>query len=249
MNLGAHQFRFWGCPCAGTTDLWSVAPEEVHHIRKVLRLKVGEPVELCDGRGTLIVGHIAQLHTDKVLVAVDQVMQQPQPQPVAELCLLIGALKPSVFDEVLPMLVELGVTRLCIFQQKGRNLSYTKEKVIQRWQRIVAASVKQCKRLYVPQIQVKDSLEAAVEYAAQHLVGSIAWLHCCPGYKNDLSLLRLSEEHQPHHKVIVVGSESGFSSEESQYLTREKFRPFTLGPHILRAKTAAVAALALAHSL
>lgn len=234
-----HRFRFIGA--RGGDGTWRLSGEEARHLGKVLRLDVGAEVEVTDGLGAWALGRVAQLRATEALIE-EVGGAQVEPRPAAPLIMAIGALKPGGVDEILPALTELGVDRLWIFQQAETAKTRLSDKVVERWRRIVTQAVKQCKRSWVPELETFASLEAVAERAGA--LGPAVRVALAQGGTETL-LARLAREGTETPVVVVCGGEKGLSPEEEETLRRAGFSEQRLGPHVLRAVTAAVAAAAV----
>jgi 16S rRNA (uracil1498-N3)-methyltransferase len=113
------------------------------------------------------------------------------------------------------------------------------EKALQRWQSIALAASKQCKRAYFPLLFTWPSLEAFVAHCA-----SQQWerIYVQPEAPQALSSVGAPS---PAGRCVVVGGEKGFDAAEEAFLHAQGFTAAHLGPLILRAYTAILAAAAI----
>ena len=161
-----HVFRFLGRPTE--EDRWVLTDEENHHLSKVLRLEVGDTVEVCNGEGlwaSCLIEHIGKNETRLCVVRSstgDLAVYQESP-PNLRIVLCIGALKPGSLDEILPHLIELGVDAIHLFHQPGSAKSRLADKATLRWERLIHQSVKQCKRSWIPQVKTHEDLQRLLE--------------------------------------------------------------------------------------
>jgi 16S rRNA (uracil1498-N3)-methyltransferase len=231
----SHTFRFLGELRPDQT--WCLAGEEAHHFAKVLRLEVGTNVEVTDGRGDWGSGQVLSASAKEVVISAAQVQRQDQPRVLVEIA--VGALKPGFVDEILPMLCELGVDRVHVFGQVGVSKARLGQKVHDRWQRIVAQSVKQCKRAWLPQVLEHDSVADLVR-ATTGDEGVRVFLRAGTDAPLTSTITRISSG----RILAVIGGEKGFDPSEELALIAAGFVPASLTQWILRAVTAAVAAAA-----
>ncbi len=238
----AHLFNFFGERKSHPEDgephvWWSFGPDEANHARRVLRLKIGDSVAMTDGKGVLAEGQIAVLSDKELLVRETSMRCVPRDRRF--LAVSIGALKPGDIDEIIPALVELGVDAIHVFLQEGAEKSRLHPRAQERWHNLVISAMKQCKRAWLPSIESHTSLQDAVSaMKAQRL--KLLQLH--PEGKKTL----LSASSEGGRFGLIVGGEKGFSVGEEAHLRAEGIEAVTLGTHILRATTAAVAATAVA---
>lgn len=231
----SHTFRFLGSRTAERT--WTLGEDEARHAGKILRLELGTVVEVADGRGSGCTGTITELKKNSAAIRADDEWQVPA--PVRKNALAVGALKPAALDELLPHLVEHGIDVIAVFSQPNVAKFRNNPQQVERWQRIVQSSFKQCKRAWLPEILNLPDIETLL----QHFAG---W----SGY-----LLEPSAQHQlldlpsvSTSQVAIVGGELGLTEGEVEAAARAGFQKVALGTNILRAITAGAAtAFALAH--
>ncbi len=235
----SHTFRFIGQRDAA--GQWTVTGDELHHLAKVLRLSEGEAIEITDGAGRVATGTIQSIASKTAVLDLGQEVTVPAPKwPVR---MLLGALKPGSFDDLLPDLIELGVDHVDVFVHQGDAKSRIAESAVARWQRIIVQAVKQSKRAYVPTLAVHDTLFQCLTVMPSP-----------KGVGHPLVVLA-PDSSQPMPTVIATassgmtiacGGEKGMNDEELRDLKRAGFVPTLLTKSILRATTAAVAAATLA---
>jgi 16S rRNA (uracil1498-N3)-methyltransferase len=232
-----HRFRFFAKFEETSRNLWSIHGEEFFHLRKVLRLAVGDLVEVFDGKGRWTEGAICELNRDDALVRAEAFYEVP---PVtSKLVLAFGALAPQTVSELLPCLVELGVDACHIFRHEGLAKARLSEKNLERWEKITLGAAKQCKRAWLPELHIWDSLQDCVD-VLQKNCDEICVLH--PGA--DKTLLDLNFK-DTKSVGLLLGSEKGLNSEEMAFLKQLHFKEVNLGPRVLRSFTAAITATAL----
>jgi 16S rRNA (uracil1498-N3)-methyltransferase len=161
----------------------------------------------------------------------------------------VGALRPGVLDEILPGLVEVGADEVWVFNQQDNAKTRMAEKVVERWQRILVAAIKQSKRSRMPVLRAFESvreLVAACEAADAGIRRFVLMPEAGAGLLGELTqgagLL-------PAGALLVVGGEKGFSADEATTLRRAGFAPVRLGRFVLRAVTAVVSAASLASAV
>jgi 16S rRNA (uracil1498-N3)-methyltransferase len=227
-----HLFRFVG---QVEDNNWVISGDELTHLRRTLRLPVGHWVQTTDGVGRVGEGPLTWIDSKRATVSCENDRIE-NAQPV-EVVFLIRAFKSKVFDEILPSLVELGVTTVHLYLGEKTAKDRLGDKSVARWERIIIQACKQSKRAYFPKIKSSESLQDIVkEYDLWPnkfllLPGAASLLHTC-----DLASGPV---------ILSVGSEEGFSPRETAILEQSRFQARSLGPYILRAKTATVAAAAV----
>ena len=221
---------------------------EHHYLTRVLRLRVGDAVVLLDGSGRLGAARVAQVDADQVELAWESATTAQQSGP--QVILLGGLLKGDKQDFVIQKATELGVNEVVpvVCQRSVPQLGEDRaEKRQQRWSRIALAAAQQCRRPDVPRVHgptpLCTALQACVpDPAALSLLlyeGPAAPLHALLPTTSDLTPRALSTVR------LLIGPEGGFTDAEVAAATAAGFLPASLGPRILRAETAVVAALAV----
>lgn len=228
-----HVFRFLGHPI--NEHHWLIADEELTHLRQVLRLSQGASVEVMDGHGLVMTGTLADITSKQALVRIESSMLFPPSEYPLHLCL--GALKPGAIDEALPSIVELGADGIHVFSSEGAAKWRLNEKALERWRRIVLGAAKQCKRPFLPEIVGYDDLAGLVQRLPANLDNRFT---LDPGGRDILFA-----PFRPAGTVCVIGGEHGLSEPALKILEQSGFIKVSMGPSILRAFTASIAACAL----
>lgn len=246
-------------------------PEELHHIRHVLRLGVGEQLICFDGTGTDYVGTMTHSTSKRLTIRMDRRIAQAS-APVS-LWLAQGLPKADRFECIVQKATELGVARISPLMTRHTVVRLTAEqgRVKQaRWQRIAQEAAKQCRRATVPVIDAPQPLEVwlqelpptglipppvACREAAPSALGRGVAFSDAPGGGMILiptvamTAIALQEvlkgQEAAREVVVLIGPEGDFSREEVALAERYGARPVSLGPLILRTETAAIATLAI----
>ena len=215
---------------------------QANYLRNVMRLKAGDDVLVFNGRDGEWRASLADSGKRSVSLSVDeQTRAQTTPR---DLHYLFAALKHARLDYMVQKAVEMGAARL---QPVSMQHSQVPRINIERMRANVIEAAEQCEVLSVPTL--------AEEVGLADLIAT--WQH-----KQGLRRLIFADESAPNHAPntqlmdldglpigILVGPEGGFSDDERQLLLAQPFViPISLGPRILRADTAAVAALAVVQS-
>jgi len=155
--------RFRISPETVEGEIAIMSPEDSRHLAQVLRMKVGDPVRLFDGRDMEYEGRVAAIGTDGVRVVVGRGQPTASESPL-ELILLQGFLKDAKMDLLVRQLTELGisrivpvVTRRSVARPDARRLDGR----MARWRKIAAEALKQCRRGRIPVIDAAGGIEAA----------------------------------------------------------------------------------------
>jgi 16S rRNA (uracil1498-N3)-methyltransferase len=216
-------------------------PQEIRHIRSVLRLGEGDPVNLFDGQGNEYQASIVRITQGRVILSLEPEAPSVSMESPAKIILGVALLKAPKFDWLLQKVTELGVSEIVPFSSSrvvprwGEGQTGSRR---DRWEKIAAEAAKQCGRAAIPEIHPLRSFEEALAFDAGRAARVLLW--------EKEKAVRLAETVAHSSRVFVlVGPEGGFSDEEALRAQAAGFQPVRLGPRILRAETAGVAIVAL----
>ena len=215
---------------------------DAHHLMHVMRAKAGQEITIVDGSSHIGRAELVEFTADTVTARLVERLEADTESPIAiELaqCLLKGD-KPEF---IVQKAVELGIVRIWPLVSANCVVRYDAKKSAarrSRWQRIAEEAAKQCGRTALTEVREIFSLEAWLEQVTadeDHLL-----LFC---YENEdrQGLRACLRETRARHICLVIGPEGGFTLDEAELLRQHGARSVTLGPRILRAETAAVAAM------
>lgn len=207
---------------------------------KVLRLKPGDTVTLCDGQGREAECTVSDLSSGSLSLTVGpQVLSGSEPPIRASI--YMGYPKADKLEHVIQKATELGAYEIvafpcsrCVSRPDARSLIKKQE----RWQKIAASAAEQSRRGRIPQVVTLGSYAEALARAAQ---ADLALLF----YENErAATLHGALSAGPFASVsLMTGSEGGFDPEEVVQAQAAGLRSCTLGPRILRCETAPLCAL------
>lgn len=220
-------------------EVIELLPEVFHHAVQVLRLTVGEALILFNGQGGEYHATLHSINKRTASAKIEQFHALSTESPVA-LTLAQAIIKPDKMDIALQKAVELGVNAIqpLITQRSVVRLGKDQlDKKWQHWQGILIAACEQAGRTTIPQLHATLSLE-------QWLTTSFAGtrLLLVPG---DYPRINALADNLLSPLAVTIGPEGGFSVEEVALCLQHGLQPIALGPRILRAETASIAALAL----
>ena len=215
---------------------------DAHHLRVVLRSRPGDRIDILDGRGNAYRARIVSMDHEKVYLALETPVDgQPEARP--EMVLAQGYLKDKKMDGLVRQLTELGVSRWIPFLA-ARSVPAPDDKRLHqrhlRWQRITLEAVKQCGRRSPMTIDPVVSFEVAVQRAQSCDIKLIFW------EKESDSINRPVIPESGARKIFaMIGPEGGFEPSEVNLAREAGFVAVGMGPRILKAETATLAAATL----
>ncbi len=214
-------------------------PDQSHHLRDVLRIGSGGTVEVFDGEGT---GYIGEVAFEDSGVFVRQLRQLPSSQNRVPLILAAALIKPSKFEWVLEKSTELGVHEIIPVRTRRSDMRIPLNKVAsrcERWNRIVMEASKQCGRFSTP--RVRPPLDYSDMLHREEFSDSAKIMF----YENAREMWRPDARTLSRSIVLCVGPAGGWDNDEIEEAEKAGFEVFSLGRLVLRAETAAIAAVSV----
>ncbi|MFK7902620.1 MAG: 16S rRNA (uracil(1498)-N(3))-methyltransferase [Nitratireductor sp.] len=211
-----------------------------NYLLNVLRLKEGADILLFNGRdGEWLSKLVPTGRKSCKLEVVKQTREQPAPY---DLVYLFAPLKQARLDYMAQKAVEMGAGTLCpVFTHHTQISKIKKERIALN----AVEAAEQCGILSIPQVHDPIKLEKLISNWKTGKYGDYTLIFCDENaaQKNPVECLKTLDSKK---FALLIGPEGGFSSKEQKLLLEQDFvTPIALGPRILRADTAAVAALAV----
>lgn len=236
--MPAERFFHEGPLCQGETV--NLEDLEFHHLSNVMRLKRGEKVEIVNGKGSLAQAEIEDIKKKSATLVIRHI-DEIAPSNF-NLVLAQGIPRGNRLDFILEKGTELGVTEVWLFPAKQSERKDMSANQMQRCQALVVAAMKQCGRLYLPKIRIKDPITEWKEMPLPCFHGDVS--PHAPRFSDFL------QKHKPTEGLIFcVGPEAGFTDREEETLKSMRSQGVTLSTNILRTDTAAIAAMAIAGAI
>jgi 16S rRNA (uracil1498-N3)-methyltransferase len=223
-------------------------PEKIaHQVREVLHMVVGEQLVLLDNSGNEFVCVVTR--SERKCVEVEVIERRAgKPQGPVKIRLCQGLLKSARFEWILEKGTELGVATfvptLCRRSMTGLEEAGSAKQ--QRWRRILQEAAEQCGRARIPELLPIRSLMHALNDIPQGAIALMPWEKEQNVKLRDV-LQQVKASAVPEQGITVVlfiGPEGGLMTEEVQLARGRGIQIVSLGPRILRAETAALAAVA-----
>ena len=211
-----------------------ISGNEHHHICHVFRRKEGDKIILSNGKGLLAEGIIDKIEKKKLTVKINRIkiMQKSQPR----IAIAFPLLKNKHDNMIIEKLTELGVKDFFPLTTE-RTVRKTSENTSEKFLKVAIAAMKQCDNAFLPQIHEVRSLSELLKKMEKYT--PVAALEI--GKHQTLNEIVANSEERSI--CIIIGPEGGFDKREIEYLQNKKVATFTLGNHILRAETAAIASV------
>ena len=231
--------RFFVEPADFRPDTIALTGENAKHA-KVLRLKNGEQVLVCDGQGREALCSVSAVSEGIVALSVQEI-RDAETEAAVRVSVYMAFPKADKLEHVIQKATELGAYEIVAFPS-GRCISRPDEKSlakkVERWQKIASSAAEQSGRGRIPQVLTVPSYKAALDRASQ---ADRALLF----YENErATTLRMALENGPYQTVsLLTGPEGGLEEAEVKQALDAGLSVCTLGKRILRCETAPLCAL------
>ena len=207
---------------------------------KVLRLKNGEEVLVCDGQGRECLCAVSDVSPGQISLVVKK-RRESETEAAVQVSVYMAFPKADKLEHVIQKATELGAYEIVAFPS-ARCISKPDEKSLkkklERWQKIAASAAEQSGRGRIPQVLTVGSYQEALERAAK---ADKAILF----YENErATTLRMALEAGQYRSVsLLTGPEGGLEEREVAQAQNAGLQVCTLGKRILRCETAPLCAL------
>ena len=231
--------RFFVEPADMQPDFLVLTGENAQHA-KVLRLKNGEEVLVCDGQGNECRCVISDVAPGQISLVVKD-RQVSETEAAVQVSVYMAFSKGDKLEHVIQKATELGAYEIvafpsarCVSKPDDKSL----KKKLERWQKIAASAAEQSGRGRIPQVITLPTYKAALERAA---LADKALLF----YENEHAVtLKMALEQGSYRTVsLLTGPEGGLEVSEVEQARAAGMEGCTLGRRILRCETAPLCAL------
>lgn len=211
------------------------------HLSRVLRFKLGQQIELFNGSGEAFLASLTAIGKKSVSVSIDAKAADYQPSPLhSEIAIAVS--KGDKMELIVQKATELGVNAIypLISSRTDVKLDADRwQKKLDYWQQVSISACEQCGRNDLVMIH-------AVQKMSDYLQNCTAntKLICHP-----IQAKTFKEVEKTASLAMCFGSEGGLTDDEIQLAVKHGFTPLSMGPRILRAETAPIAALGVAQTL
>ncbi|MDR3749965.1 MAG: RsmE family RNA methyltransferase [Terracidiphilus sp.] len=219
---------------------------QAEHMARVLRAQPGMETDVVAG------GHV--FHAVVAAVSPQEVRfnlaSELEAEPAMPVTLVLAVYKFDHMEWAIEKATELGVAAIApvIARRTEKHLAQTAEKRAERWRRIVHEASQQARRSDVPLIHDPVPLSARVRAASVGTRIVLAEQERTTTLRNALDEAMAAAEEEMPTLEIAIGPEGGWAPSEEALFDANGWRAASLGPRILRAETAAIAALAVVAS-
>jgi 16S rRNA (uracil1498-N3)-methyltransferase len=233
-----HHRRFFVPPEAIREDSVEFSPAQAHQLARVLRLGEGDRVSVLDGTGREWTASLTQSTARRARARL--LVEQPRvPPPCPRITLAQVIPRGSAMDLIVAKAAELGVAAIQPVEA-AHSVRRGSERA-PRWRRILVEAAEQCGRRDLPALGDARTLERLIQ---GHPPGR-PLLACHDGEGVPPLPVVCADLRGATELTLLVGGEGGLAPEEVARIEAHGARLVSLGPRLLRAETAALAALAV----
>jgi len=215
--------------------------EEARHLTRVLRAEAGQRYEISDGQCAFL-AEIAEASGLRVVFRVIEPLETPETPLHITLCAAL--IKFDRFEWIVEKATELGVERILPVEagRSEKGLLEASRKRSGRWARIARESSQQARRVRAPEISPAVRFERCLGEEADYRY--FLEEAGAPPFLRVLRALPAVRAHS-NRAALLTGPEGGWTDAERQLAAAAGWQPVSLGPQVLRAETAAAAAIAV----
>ena len=220
---------------------------QAEHLGRVLRAQPGMEADIVAG-GRLFHARIDQVTTEEVRFALGE---EAEADPALPVTFVLSLYKFDRMEWALEKATELGVAAVvpAIAQRSEKHLAQAAQKRVERWRRIVHEAAQQSRRSDVPRVDEPVRLAERVKAASKSVRIVLAEQERATSLRTVVEEAMQAAGTELPTLEIAIGPEGGWSPAEEALFKENGWRAVSLGPRILRAETAAIAALSVIASL
>ena len=204
---------------------------DMHHITKVMRMNIGDEIEVIYDKKL----YLCKIINNYEIETVKELEEDNELN--IDITIAIGMVKEQKFDLILQKLTELGVKEIIPLAMERSIVKLDGSKInkkLDRWNMICKEASEQSKRNIVPKVKEPMTLKELVnlDYETK--------LICSVKQKENFINYYLQQEEKCAKMLVVIGPEGGISDKEEQFLNDNNFISVSLGNRVLRVETAAI---------
>lgn len=214
-----------------------LSEDRSRYVARVLRMRVGDPLNVFDGRGKEVQGVISSAAKAAVVVELQSPVDALAQSPCA-ITLVQGISRGDRMDFTLQKATELGVHAICVCFAERSEVRLTGKRLqsrMEHWHGVIVSAAEQCGRADMPELTMIDDMATAVADACRWILDGGARVPLTD---------RLREGSPVDACSIAVGPEGGWTENELAAALRTGWEAVCVGPRTLRSETAGPAVIA-----
>ncbi len=216
--------------------LVTLADEEFHHMINVFRNKVGDSINLTNGKGLIAEAEIVELSRKKAFLEILKIEKKSISEP--EIGVAFSLLKNKNDLMIIEKLTELGVKKFFPMKTDFTIKKYN-DKTVAKYVKTAISAIKQCDNAFLPIFSEVLSFEKTIKKVVEEGYSPIV----ASERETNFILSDVLNGFKGDKICLFIGPEGGFSDKEFEYFDEKKVAKFKLGNHILRAETAAISSV------
>lgn len=216
----------------------NIIGEDVKHISKVLRAKIGDEINICNSdNGYNYLCNILKVEETNIICNIKEKLDSIS-EPNVYIHVIQGLPKSDKMEWIIEKGTEIGVSeftpirmKYCVCKAEGKDAI----KKVERWNKISEVAAKQSGRDYIPKVNPILNFEKVYQIIEKCDIVLVAYEK-----EKNISLKHELENIKIKNPTIgvIIGPEGGISEEEINFLKEKNAKVITLGPRILRTETA-----------
>jgi 16S rRNA (uracil1498-N3)-methyltransferase len=216
--------------------LFSAGEDESRHIARVARKRAGDEIEIFDGKGRrfqAVIEKCGELVSGRIKAAL------PSPAFKTRLVLCFAPVSRPAAESIIEHCTEAGAAAFQPVITSRTQFDWLESwpEKSRRFQQLLTAACKQCGRASFPELLKPRKLDDLLKEFVPAVIASM---------ETDRTFSAIAPEYKGAPEVrAFIGPEGGFTKDELEYAAKKGAKSFSLGKHILRAETAALAAAVL----
>ena len=246
MIISMPQHRFY---CSALTldqeNTTLLDKKEIHHLKDVLRLKIGANITLFDGHGTEALGEILKASEKSVKIKILKKMTNTKNKTLIVLACAIP--KKSKFESIIEKCTELGVDEIIPLKTKRTEIKLSDDKAkkkLIRFQNICINASKQSKRVKLPKIHPISTFNNSLKHLTKDNIGFIGSLE---GKRKKLKDVVTNDLKSKSKIIFFIGPEGDFTPDEVSSAIKQGCIPISLGKTTLKVDTAAISVISFSN--
>lgn len=240
--------KFFVEPSEIIEGIVTIEGEDVKHIYKVLRLKVGDVVNINDCNGTEYNAKLTSIDKKEVKAEIIETLDNNNESPI-KIVLYQGMPKATKMDYIVQKGTEVGINAFIPVNTERVVVNTSEFKKLDRLNRIAKEAAKQSKRTIIPKVyepvEFNDLLKKLVDYDLIVVPYENAENFGIKNLAKNLNNVNRANSEEINSVAIIIGPEGGFEDSEIESLKEINAHIVTLGPRILRTETAGVVCASL----
>lgn len=213
--------------------------DQLHHIRNVLRLKVGAPLVIFDDKANVYMAKIEQILPSQIIAKINSVTRGGKTADRVVVTIACAIPKKSKMDDIVDKLTQLGVDRIIPMETARVVVKLDRQKKIlkqKRWEAIALSACKQSQRSKLPIVEEVKHIDEVLSESGRYDLKLIPVL---TGKRK--TLREVFDSLKAKNVLVLIGPEGDFTPEEVSLARKFGCVLITLGELVLRVETAAVA--------